>query len=172
MRAYLIVVSLTAALVPQLGSAENIRGALIEKLASTTKHGNNPVLCSGAQGNLYAICSIVCPCDSGLSCQPGIPQKCYHSPRQFEEPCSAGFDCGSGLSCQPVEQKCYNDPRHYGQPCDDGLGFFARTLYSATVDFARTRLKEANHAPPNTAYTSCVLPYECFQNDDFSYTCQ
>ena len=172
MRVSLIVVSLAAALLPRLGSAENIRGALIEKLASTTKHGNNPLLCSGAQGNLYAICSIVCPCDSGLSCQPGIPQKCYHSPRQFEEPCSAGFDCGSGLSCQPVEQKCYNDPRHYGQPCDNSLGFYCQNSLFCSSGFCAYKIERGQPCPPNTAYTSCVLPYECFQNDDFSYSCQ
>ena len=54
-------------------------------------------------------------CASGLSCQPGV-HKCYHSPREFGEPCSAGYGCGSGLSCQPGVQRVRKLPQlfsHY-----------------------------------------------------------
>merc|ERR1712187_512071 len=62
-------------------------------------------------------------CCPGFSCQPGIPQRCYHKPRQFCEPCSAGFGCAPGLKCGFVGGKvmrCY-DP-HTTEYCGNMMG--------------------------------------------------
>lgn len=50
-------------------------------------------------------CHLTRPCGAGLSCQPGV-QRCYHDPRQVNEPCVAGFACAAGLSCTPGKQVC------------------------------------------------------------------
>jgi hypothetical protein len=64
-------------------------------------------------------CHATRPCGNGLSCQPGV-HRCYHSPRQYEEPCIAGHECGDGLSCHPGVHKCYHSPRRHKEPCAAG----------------------------------------------------
>ncbi len=80
--------------------------------------GDDP---AAACREVYQGCSVLHPCCSSLSCQPG-EMKCYHKPRQAGEPCSLGFSCGEGLSCQPGSQKCYHSPRQLGEPCSAGYG--------------------------------------------------
>lgn len=70
-------------------------------------------------------CHIAKKCSSGLSCHPFI-QKCYHEPRQFDEPCMAGFSCGPGLTCQAGTQRCVGPSKegetcHLTRPCGEGL---------------------------------------------------
>ena len=43
-------------------------------------------------------CNAIKQCRAGLTCQPFV-QKCYHSPRRENEPCSPGYGCASGLKC-------------------------------------------------------------------------
>lgn len=64
-------------------------------------------------------CSAARPCDSGLTCQPGV-HKCYSSPRKHGEPCVAGHECGPGLSCHPGVHKCLSIPRAPGEACSAG----------------------------------------------------
>jgi hypothetical protein len=71
---------------------------------------------NGDCAKLQERCSVFKKCCPGFSCHPFL-QKCFHSPRQFGEPCMAGHECDAGLSCQPVLQKCYHVPRQYSEPC-------------------------------------------------------
>lgn len=81
---------------------------------------------ASAKRKLGETCNVIQKCGPGLSCQPGIPQRCYHSPRRLNEPCSAGFSCGPGLRCEAGSQKCraagnVGDPCHATRPCRSGL---------------------------------------------------
>lgn len=75
-----------------------------------------PAIASGKTGDA---CSLFYPCDEGLNCHPFV-QKCFHVPRQYDEPCMAGFECGDGLSCQPGVHKCFHTERLENEPCSAG----------------------------------------------------
>lgn len=47
-------------------------------------------------------------------------QLCFHRPRRYNEPCSAGFSCAPGLSCQPGDQRCFHHPRRENERCSAG----------------------------------------------------
>lgn len=91
-------------------------------------------------------CSAFKTCGDGLSCHPFI-QKCYHKPRQRDEPCMAGHSCGPGLTCEAGTQKCVGPGRegdscHVTKPCGNGLTCEAGTQRCA----APGKVGDACHA--------------------------
>ena len=83
------------------------------------------MLPASAKQSLGEGCSAFKTCGDGLSCHPFV-QKCYHNPRQRNEPCMAGHGCDQGLTCQAGTQTCVGpgkvgDSCHLTKPCDRGL---------------------------------------------------
>jgi len=80
--------------------------------------------CRG-KGDVGDGCHLTRPCKHHLSCQPGV-HKCYHDPREENEPCSLGFGCRTGLNCEAGSQKCrrpseLGESCHATRPCRGGL---------------------------------------------------
>ena len=60
-------------------------------------------------------------CLGGIICRiVFVFQLCFHRPRRYNEPCSAGFSCAPGLSCQPGDQRCFHHPRRENERCSAG----------------------------------------------------
>ncbi len=68
-----------------------------------------------APGKVGDPCHPTRPCGDGLSCQPGV-LRCYHVPRQKDEPCCLGYECSVGLQCDGMELIC-REPGKEGDPC-------------------------------------------------------
>ena len=56
--------------------------------------------CSHAPAQIGETCDHTSPCDDGLFCQPGLPQRCQ-ALKKPGEGCSAFNPCLAGLSCDP-----------------------------------------------------------------------
>lgn len=116
----------------------NLRGTISHKLEVGSKGWCDWL---DMPGTLYSMCDMFCPCNRGLSCNPGFIgvgwQRCYHSPRAYDEPCSVGYPCGDGLSCQPGVHKCRHNPRWHGEDCSAGymVIFFFLLLVIIIIHF-------------------------------------
>jgi len=85
-------------------------GALLPSVLLAITLGLLAASASPVGAQLGRTCSVFNPCNKGYSCQPGIPQRCYNSPRREGQPCSAGFSCASGLHCT-AGFKCEKDKK-------------------------------------------------------------
>lgn len=87
--------------------------------------------CSEEPAQLGQTCDVTAPCDEGLFCQPGIPQRC-RALKKPGEGCSIVNPCIEGASCDPCLVEGCNAPLQCNWNTNEGAISEAvcRSLYS------------------------------------------